>query len=143
MKNKIIAILLLGILIVILGISIVRIVQSFFTIYIYFDYVIWCGNKEENYISSRVDNDFGFSLACCKLTFRREYQSITLISGFPSIFSKEQIIEEDGYGVSEYIKERDNKLMVMVICCLPYILLIIISIFIYKKKVLPILSEKS
>ena len=141
MKNKIIAILLVGILIAILGISIVRIFQSFFTIYIYFDYVIWCGNKEENYISYRVDNNFGFSLACCKLTFRREYQSITLISGFPSIFSKEQIIEEDDYGVSEYIKERDNKLKAMIICCLPYMILIIISTFIYKKKLLPVLTE--
>ena len=63
------------------------------------------------------------------------------ISGFPSIFSKEQIIEEDDYGVSEYIKERDNKLKAMIIYCLPYMILIIISTFIYKKKLLPVLTE--
>ncbi len=140
MKNKIIAILLLGILIVILGISIVRIVQSFFTIYFYYDYVIWCGKEEKEYIKK----EEGFiNIKSNIATFRSSYNDgeiVSLLNGFPSIFTKETII--GGYEISEYIKERSNKFEAMIKCSLPYIVVCIVIYIIYYKKLLPILTEE-
>ena len=48
--KKAFAIICTGILVVIFSFLLIRIIQSFFTIYFYYDYVIWCGKEEKEYI---------------------------------------------------------------------------------------------
>ena len=91
--KKVHAKICIGIFVVIFAISLVRIAQCFFTIYIYYDYVIWCGKEDKSYIQDKMGVSSNFSIACGDLTFRCENQSVTLINGFPSVFSKEKIIE--------------------------------------------------
>ena len=139
--SKALTIICIGILILIFSVSLIRIIQSFFTIYFYYDYVIWCGKEEKEYIKNKIGVSSNFSMACSKLTFRRENQSVTLISGFPSIFAKEKVIEQGIDNASEYIKERNNKFDAMIKCCLPYIVVCTVINIIYYKKLLPILTE--
>lgn len=136
------AIICIGILVVIFAISLVRIAQCFFTIYIYYDYVIWCGKDDKNYIQDQMGVSSNFSIACGDLTFRCENKSVTLINGFPSIFSKEKIIEDGIDNAIEYIRERNNKLEAMIKCSLPYIVVCIALYIIYYKKLLPKLTEE-
>lgn len=140
--NKVLAIICVGLMVIIFSISLVRIVQSFFTIYIYYDNVIWCGKEEKEFIKNEMGVSSNFSIACSKLTFRRENQSITLISGFPSVFAKEKVIEHGIDNISEYIKERNNKFEAMIKCCLPYIVVCIAINIIYYKKLLPMLTKE-
>ena len=83
-----------------------------------------------------------FSIACGDLTFRCENQSVTLINGFPSVFSKEKIREDGIDSTIEYIRERNNKLEAMIKCSIPYIVMCIAIYIIYYKKLLPILTEE-
>lgn len=138
--NKIFAIICVILMVIIFSISLIRIVQSFFTIYFYYDYVVWCGKEEKQEIKNELGVNSNFSIACSQLTFRCENQSVTLMSGFPSIFSKEVISEKGIYSVSEYIKEKDNKFVAMLMCCLPYIVVSVGIYIVYYKKVLPILT---
>ena len=138
--KKAFAIICTGILVVIFSFLLIRIIQSFFTIYFYYDYVIWCGKEEKEYI----EEETGFiEIKSNIATFRNSYNDseiISLLNGFPSIFTKETII--GGYEISEYIKERSNKFEAMVKCSLPYIVVCIVIYIIYYKKLLPILTEE-
>ena len=136
------AMIYMGIFVVIFAISLVRIAQCFFIIYIYYDYVIWCGKEDKSYIQDKMRVSSNFSIACGDLTFRCENQSVTLINGFPSVFSKEKIIEAGIDSTIEYIKERSNKFEAMIKCSLPYIVVCIAMYIIYYRKILPILTEE-
>lgn len=140
--KKVHAKICIGIFVVIFAISLVRIAQCFFTIYIYYDYVIWCGKEDKSYIQDKMGVSSNFSIACGDLTFRCENQSVTLINGFPSVFSKEKIIEAGIDSTIEYIKERSNKFEAMIKCSLPYIVVCIAMYIIYYRKILPILTEE-
>ena len=140
--KKVHAKICIGIFVVIFAISLVRIAQCFFTIYIYYDYVIWCGKEDKSYIQDKMGVSSNFSIACGDLTFRCENQSVTLINGFPSVFSKEKIIEAGIDSTIEYIKERSNKFEAMIKCSLPYIVGCIAIYIIYYKKLLSILTEE-
>lgn len=140
--KKVHAKICIGIFVVIFAISLVRIAQCFFTIYIYYDYVIWCGKEDKSYIQDKMGVSSNFSIACGDLTFRCENQSVTLINGFPSVFSKEKIIEDGIDSTIEYIRERNNKLEAMIKCSLPYIVVCIAMYIIYYRKILPILTEE-
>ena len=138
--KKLLAIICIGILVVIFSFLFIRIIQSFFTIYFYYDYVIWCRKEEKEYIK----NEMGFiNIKSNIATFRSSYNDgeiVSLLNGFPSIFTKETII--GGYEISEYIKERSNKFEAMIKCSLPYIVVCIAMYIIYYRKILPILTEE-
>ena len=90
--KKAFAIICTGILVVIFSFLLIRIIQGFFTIYFYYDYVIWCGKEEKEYLKK----EEGFiNIKSNIATFRISYNDgeiVSLLNGFPSIFTKETII---------------------------------------------------
>lgn len=138
--NKIFVIICIVLMVIIFSISLIRIVQSFFIIYFYYDYVVWCGKEEKEKIMEKAGI---VNMESNIVTYRNSYKGgevVSILIDFPTVFTKE--IEIAGNDVSEYIKEKDNKFVAMAMCCLPYIIVSVGTYIVYYKKVLPILTEE-
>lgn len=138
--NKLFAIICVVLMVIIFSISLIRIVQSFFIIYFYYDYVVWCGKEEKEKIMEKAGI---VNMESNIVTYRNSYKGgevVSILRDFPTVFTKE--IEIAGNDVSEYIKEKDNKFVAMAMCCLPYIIVSVGTYIVYYKKVLPILTEE-
>ena len=125
------------IVIITLSISIVRILQTFFTTYFYYDYAIWCGEEDKDYIKSKTGINTAFSIAVCKVSWNREDAQSKIMKGFPSVFGKNITIKKGNYAISEYIKDNDAKVEVMLKSSIPYIIICLLDIIVFYTFLLP------
>lgn len=141
--NKILKVLSIAIIAIILSFSIVRIGQIVFTLGLYYDYAILCNSKDAEYIKSKSGMNTKYNIVVCKGSWDRENFQASVLKNFPSIFQKKIDIQKGNYSVCEYVHENMNNKVVMLICCMPYIILSIAALVILNKVVIPRYTEES
>lgn len=120
---------------ILLSICIVRIGQIFFTIYLYYDYAIWCDKEDKDYIKSHSYINSNFNIAVADINWNTATEEAAVMSGYPSVFTKKINIKSSV--VTHYVRENNNQSEVFWKCSFPYIMLSVALIILFYKKILP------
>ncbi len=133
-------ILYTGICIIIITISIVRIGELFFSVYLGlgYNYAIWCGKEEKEYIKSHSNINSDFSIAVANINWNINEEKSAVIRGYPTIFAK--VIDTDS-SLTMYIRENNNPSEVFIKCSLPYIIGFVVAMLVFRKKLLPAFND--
>ena len=136
LKQKIIA----TILIILSILSLIPLSIELFTI-LTTEYMMICSKEDKEYIQSISHTNYDFKIAIVKVGgFMNPYSDAKIITNkvlpYPTTFGKQEIIENNPDNIkgiiSSYIETHSNKLLVLVICILPYMFLYTM-LFIYLK----------
>ena len=136
MKNikKIQYIIFLIITVLVISIAIIRIFQTLFTIYLHYNSVMWCNNKNRKALRNEGIYSIGnFSIITLEVDYNMENNEVKIMQYFPSLFYKSIEI-----GVSpEFVREHNGKGEAFIKCSLPYFIILLFCISIIKYKIIP------
>lgn len=134
MKRKIIA----TILIIISILSLIPLIIELFTI-LTTEYMMICSKKDKEYIQSLSHTNYDFKIAIVKVEgFMNPSSNAKIIINniYHTTFGEQKVIEHNPDNIkgiiSSYIETHSNKLLILVVCILPYIFLYTI-LFVYLK----------
>ncbi len=121
-------------IILIVSIAIIRIFQTLFTIYLHYDSVMWCNNKNRKALRNEGIYSIGnFSIITLEADYNMENNEVKIMQYFPSLFYKSIEI-----GVSpEFVREHNGKGEAFIKYSLPYFIILLFCIFIIKYKIIP------
>lgn len=125
---------------ILLSICIIRICQTFFTIYFYYDYATWCDKEDKDYIKSHSEINSKFNIAVCNINWNTATEKSEVMTGYPSIFNKN--ISTNSSAVALYIRDNNNQGEVFLKCSFPYIIVSVLLIMLFVIKSLPVLNNK-
>lgn len=120
--------------ILVISIAIIRIFQTLFTIYLHYNSVMWCNNKNRKALRNEGIYSIGnFSIITLEVDYNMENNEVKIMQYFPSLFYKSIEI-----GVSpEFVREHNGKGEAFIKCSLPYFIILLFCIFIIKYKIIP------
>lgn len=121
------------ILVIIFSLCLLKIISSFFTMYLYYDCVMWCGEKEKEIIQQNGNVEGDFNVATVKVNWGRDKSEVFVISELPKGIGNVVKIEQGNYYLSEYIRENNNSKEVVIKIITPYIILCVIDVIIFCK----------
>lgn len=139
--NRKLLILYTVIVAIILSISTVIIVFTFFAMSFFYDYTIWCDKEEMQYLKEEYGIYTDFKVAVCKVGWRARKYEVYIFTGYPSLFGEKVKIQ--GSAMVDYIRENRNNGEVAIKCSMPYIILNIVLIIIWYKALLPKYAEEN
>ena len=128
------------ILIILSILSLIPLSMELFTI-LTTEYMMICSKEDKAYIQSLSHTNYDFKIAIVDVKgFMNPYSDAKIIINnvllYPTTFGKQKIIENNSDNIkgiiSSYIEEHSNKLLVLVVCILPYMFLCTI-LFVYIK----------
>ena len=136
MKRKTISTMLVALSIL----SLMPLIIGLFTI-LTTEYMIVCSKEDREYIQSISHTNYDFKIAVVKVEGFMNPSSdakiiINNILPYPTTFGEQKVIENNPDNIkgiiSSYIETHSNKLLVLVVCILPYMFLYTI-LFVYIK----------
>lgn len=136
MKRKTISTMLVALSIL----SLIPLIIELFTI-LTTEYMMICSKEDREYIQSISHTNYDFKIAVVKVEGFMNPSSdakiiINNILPYPTTFGEQKVIENNPDNIkgiiSSYIETHSNKLLILVVCILPYIFLYTI-LFVYLK----------
>lgn len=123
-----------GIVVIILTICVIRIFQSIFTLTFFYGPSMLCSNREKEYIKESTGVNTDFKIIACEDSWNGERGKLYILKKFPSVFK--EVIEINDFDMAEYVTENSNQGIVMLYSIFPYVLLSIITLIFFNKKVI-------
>ena len=136
MKRKTISTMLVALSIL----SLIPLIIELFTI-LTTEYMMICSKEDREYIQSISHTNYDFKIAVVKVEGFMNPSSdakiiINNILPYPTTFGEQKVVENNPDNIkgiiSSYIETHSNKLLILVVCILPYIFLYTI-LFVYLK----------
>lgn len=130
------------ILVIICILSLIPLVIELFTI-LTSEYIMICSKEDKEYIQTISHTNYDFKIAILDVEgFMNPYSNAKIIINnvlpYPTIIGEKKIIENNSDNikniVSSYIETHSNKLLVLGVCVVPYIILYTVT-YIYIKSI--------
>lgn len=119
------------------SLSIIRIIDALFTIYIHYDSVVWCNKDEKEYLKDNGIYIGSWSMVVCTSNYQERNSEVEIVQYFPSMFSKNVKINIS----PEYVKNNNSKGEAFWGSSMLYIIVLIVSIILIKYRLIPKLGE--